>query len=324
MTDSTSTGGERTAQPRLSRLTIVAGFALAAIVFLAEDALLSAPRHSAPGHRSVALEFTPVDFAGPATPPLQLAGAWRLRADDRRLGGVSALAVAGGGLVAITDSGAVLRFPKPGANRPTIAIDLLPGEPGQAPPKSSRDSEALARDPQRRGWWVAFENRNLLRLYDHRFNRSLATIRFARDRWPRNAGIEGVAAAPGALLLFPELGTSVVRVTGARAVEFPLDGAPTRIADAAWAGGRLLLLERQPSLLGFTSALVEVRRAGGGYVKGRRYPLALGPRDNPEALAAEPLPGGGTRLWLMTDDNHQPWMRTLLVAYDLKGNPPAL
>ena len=47
---------------------------------------------------------------------------------------------------------------------------------------------------------------------------------------------------------------------------------------------------------------------------------ALGPLDNAEALAAEPI-AGGTRLWLMTDDNFSWPMRTLLVALDLPSAP---
>jgi hypothetical protein len=50
--------------------------------------------------------------------------------------------------------------------------------------------------------------------------------------------------------------------------------------------------------------------------------LGLGPLDNAEALAAEPI-DGGTRLWLMTDDNFRWPMRTVLVALDLPSATPS-
>jgi len=39
--------------------------------------------------------------------------------------------------------------------------------------------------------------------------------------------------------------------------------------------------------------------------------------DNVEAMAVEPLPNGTRRLWLMTDNNVQPPLRTLLIAVDV-------
>jgi len=45
--------------------------------------------------------------------------------------------------------------------------------------------------------------------------------------------------------------------------------------------------------------------------------IALGARDNVEAIAAEPRAGGGTRLWLLTDNDFRPRAPTLLVALDL-------
>jgi hypothetical protein len=45
--------------------------------------------------------------------------------------------------------------------------------------------------------------------------------------------------------------------------------------------------------------------------------LALGPTDNVEGLTAEPLAGGRTRLWLMTDNDFSSQRRTLLIALDM-------
>ena len=98
----------------------------------------------------------------------------------------------------------------------------------------------------------------------------------------------------------------------------PIAGASARLSDAVDIGaGRLLIVERQLTPLGFRNFLVELDRSGDAYRLGRRYRLPLGRRDNVEAAAIEALPGGGRRLWLMTDDNFHARMRTLLIALDL-------
>jgi hypothetical protein len=68
--------------------------------------------------------------------------------------------------------------------------------------------------------------------------------------------------------------------------------------------------------MGFRNALVSLEKSGSGYRFGSRIPLPLGPFDNVEAIAVERRAGGGLRLWLMTDDNFQPPLRTLLIALD--------
>ena len=49
--------------------------------------------------------------------------------------------------------------------------------------------------------------------------------------------------------------------------------------------------------------------------------LNVSPLDNAEAMAAERLPDGRTRLWIMTDDNFTRPFRTLLIALDLAVAP---
>ena len=45
-------------------------------------------------------------------------------------------------------------------------------------------------------------------------------------------------------------------------------------------------------------------------------------RDNMEGIAAVPRPGGGFRLYLVSDDNFSRHQRTLLLAFDWPGPPP--
>jgi hypothetical protein len=74
------------------------------------------------------------------------------------------------------------------------------------------------------------------------------------------------------------------------------------------------LLIRRPALRGFDNQLWIASGAGR---PARRIALDLGMLDNMEGIAAAPLPSGGTRLWIVSDDNFRPWMRTLLVALEL-------
>ena len=88
------------------------------------------------------------DLASPFDPPPRpvaggrIAGGWKLSTDDRRFGGLSALAVDQGRFVALSDAGGgAVRRP---AARPAARGNRRPpGRPGPATLKSSRDSEAI-------------------------------------------------------------------------------------------------------------------------------------------------------------------------------------
>jgi hypothetical protein len=269
--------------------------------------------------RTAALQFKPVRLEPARFAPLRLAGAWRVTADDPRFGGVSALAIDKGGMIAVTDAGTVIRFAPPVGDIATAEIKDLPDGPRRPGYKRNRDAEALARDPAGRGWWVAFENYNQLWLYNRDFTRALERIDFGRRRWPRNKGIEAMVADPGGPLLLPEAGETVIRIQGARMRSTPLANPMGRLSDAVrLSDGRTMLIARRASFDGFYNALVPLLP---GDRLGRPIPLGLGSFDNAEALAAEPIPNG-TRLWLMTDDNFSWPMRTLLVALDLPSAPP--
>ncbi|MFL6740364.1 MAG: esterase-like activity of phytase family protein, partial [Sphingomicrobium sp.] len=179
------------------------------------------------------------------------------------------------------------------------------------------DSEALLRDSSGRGWWVAFESRNQVWLYDPQFNHALAQIDFGRRRWPRNRGIEGMTSDGGALLLFPERGSTVVEVRGSSERTFPIDNPAGRISEAArLPSGQLVVVNRHPTPLGFSNSIAVIERGRDEFHYGDRIRLGVSPLDNVEALAPERLPDGEIRLWLMTDDNFQRPLRTLLIALD--------
>jgi hypothetical protein len=320
MPDRLATEAERLMQPKFSLGTLAGGLLLLAAIALFDRWLLSVPNRSELGWRTARIEFAPVAFDARAFAPLRLAGAWTVTSDDPRFGGISGLAVDRGQLVALSDYGVVARFSRPGPQEQTARIGELPDGPGSGHFKRNRDSEVLVRDPAGRGWWVAFENRHELWLYDDRFGRALQRIRLGERGWRANRGVEAAAPDGIHLLLLHEGGRQLLRVTGSSAREMALGNARGRISDAAVTGaGQVIAIERRPTPFGFRNALVAVEQAGAGYRFGRRIALPLGPLDNVEALAVQRMPDGSRRLWLMTDDNFQPPLRTLLIALDWPG-----
>jgi len=283
------------------------------------DRLLNfVPNREELGPRRVTLHFKPAALDAGGFGPFRLAGAWDIRSDDRRVGGLSALAIDRGELVALSDNGAVVRFRPPHGLSGDAQIQEVPDGPGDGRFKRNRDSEALARDPLGRGWWVAFENRHELWLYDLAFGRALERIKLGRDRWRANKGVEGIAVDSDGLLLFPEDGQSTLRVSGSRLRTFALDRARGRISDVAvLQPGQMIAVERRLTPFGFKNSLVWVERFGGHYHLTRRVALPLRAIDNVEAIAVQQLPDGSRRLWLMTDDNYQRPLRTLLIALEM-------
>ena len=232
--------------------------------------------------------------------------AWRLTAPDPRFGGLSALAIDRGALVALTDSGVVVRFAPPVAGGTVrFALRDLPGGPGSARRKSMRDSESLLADRASGGWWVAFENRHSLFLFDRAFRRVLGGQRL-KVGWGHNFGGEALVARAGGVMVLPELGGAA---WGGPMVAPAWTSDATRLPD-----GRLALIVRRPTWRGFDN---RVSIGAGAGKAARRIAIRLRPLDNVEGIAAAPLPDGGTRLWLVSDDNFRPWMRTLLVRIDL-------
>ena len=186
-----------------------------------------------------------------------------------------------------------------------MTIRDLPDGPGNALRKAARDSEALLADPRGRGWWVGFEIYHSLWLFDRDFRRVLAKRPLDVD-WRANRGAEALVAGKAGVMMLPEDGGKAV---GGAMIAPPGTADATRLAD-----GRLVLLIRRISPGGFDNQLWIAAGAGR---PARRVALDLGAFDNMEGVAAAPLPNGGTRLWVVSDDNFRPWMRTLLVAYDL-------
>lgn len=276
------------------KASFISGLAVAAAIFGTAGYFRS---HRPPLDLSsarVALRYQPVAI-GAMPSPARLVGAWEVTAADARFGGVSGLAIDRGRLLALTDTGMLLWLDRPGTQQPMATIRALPAVAGNPSSKIGRDSEALVRDPAGRGWWVAFEQIHRLVLYDATFTRVIDRLPVIGARFAPNQGVEAIYSSDGMINWIAE---------------------STGVSDAAsLPGGGEMTLRRRFGLRGFRAQLV-----GGG----RSIALPLDWSDNPEALTVEPLPDGGTRLWIMTDNDFTAWRRTLLVAIDLPPpSPPA-
>lgn len=311
---------ERRMQPRLS-FSEVFQLLVFVLAFLGIwRALGYLPNREEHGPVTTALSFKPVDLDPARFGDLTLVGAWELGSPDSRFGGFSGLALHEGGLLALTDNGALASFPKPGTtNRPAVTMRDLPDGPGSAIYIWYRDAEALARDPLGRGWWVAFEVRHELWLFDPGFTRGLKRVRMGPERWPLNGGAEGLVALPGPeLLIFPENSSKLFRMRGSRAVAEAVQGRKAAVSDAATLpDGRLILIERSFGVTGFRNDLAILDRREGGHQISERFNLPAGILTNFEGVAAEARANGAIRLWIISDDNFQRPLRTLLLAVDL-------
>ena len=319
MPDSLRPETERRLQHSFIKSSLFNGLMVALLVIGAHRWFAGLPDRAPRADALAAVRFDAVALESPGFAPLTVAGAWRVTSPDPRLGGVSALAVDRGGLLALTDSGVTIRLPKPVAATGMAEFRDLPTGPGSARFKAGRDSEALAPDPGGRGWWVGFENRHAAWLFDRDFQRVIEKVDLAPLGWRANKGAEGAVADRHGLLLFPESGDEMVRVNRRGIKRIALSNSFGRLSDAALhPDGRIVVVARNVSPAGFSARLVLLDQAA-------LRPLAkiaLGRLDNAEAIAAEPLAGGGVRLWLMTDNDFRRRVPTLLVALDWRGDPP--
>ena len=314
MRDSRLNGTERTVQPRFSLVASLCLILLPFFVIAAADRLHRLPDRIELPDRVVPVRFEPIHVKGTA-------GAWAVEADDPRFGGVSAVVLRRGRLLALTDSGVILDLPKPGHGS-TARLHDLPDGPGPAIHKRARDSEALVSGPAG-DWLVTFENRHSLWRFDPGFTRATGRTDLSGMGWPVNKGAEAMVALPsGALLLIPEVSRQVIRINQRGLGVARLEGVSGGIADATMLpDGRVLVLVREVGPLGIRNRIAMLVRAGQDYRLRPVRTVETGPLINLEAITAEPLPSGATRLWLMSDNDFSTWRRTILLAIDLPKEP---
>lgn len=275
------------------------------------------------------LALRAVDIERGVSGPFTLLRAWQLLPRDPYAGGYSALLWRGGDrLLAASDNGRLIELEGPdfdrGLQRPGFVRNVYD--------KVSGDIEALAGMADGRVW-AAAEGRNAI----SRANAELAFDGDAKPRamagWRYNSGPESFTRLPdGRFLAVAERGGGGRHagvlfagdpVADDRSESFTLRvPAGFRPVDAVAApdGMLLVLLRRVDWALppDFASAIarydLSALAPGATWEPVDWFALPdTAPRDNYEGLALRPEPGGGAKLWLISDDNLSGFQRSLLL-----------
>jgi hypothetical protein len=293
------------------------------------------PAPDGPPVVAMTVEPVPLDRADPARRRLGsliFLGGWRLSSRDVRFGGISAMHVENGEILALSDGGGLFRFPVPRPGTMPLHIARVPHGPGSGARKGDRDGEAMAVAGDRA--WIAWEGRNAVWRYRRDGFAVQATAAPERmEGWQTQRGPEAMARLPnGDFLVFaegPEAAdgsTPALLFRGdpadARTAAEPLRYRPPpgyRPTDAAaLADGRVIVLNRRFRALGGFSAIVSVTRLprthGPGPMESAEIAVFAGSimRDNYEALSVT-CEGGRTIVWIASDDNYTPVLQWTLV-----------
>lgn len=271
---------------------------------------------------------------------LRFMAAYQLNAKDKRFGGLSGLTIGGDGkLYAVSDRGywlsASMKFNDDGALRDLADWHIAPMlTPAKVPVTGSlSDAEALTR-AQNGAFLVAFEGAHRIWRYDgppHTFDSAPTpiTVPAALSRAPSNGGLEGLTALPdGRLLVLTEefanrdgsfKGWLLDDSQFAELSYSPAAGF--RVTDcAALKDGDILVLERRYVPFGVLSARLTIVDGKtvkpGAKLSGRELlrieaPLVV---ENFEGLAVQET-AKGTMIYLVSDDNYNPFQETLLLQF---------
>jgi hypothetical protein len=271
---------------------------------------------------------------------LTLMSAFQLDSKDKRFGGLSGLSFGPDGrLYAVSDRGywlsAKIVTDSAGALSGLAESQIAPMLTPAKTPVSGflADAEALALTPNG-SFLVAFEGRHRIWRYDpppHTFESAPTPILVPAElsRAPRNGGIEGLTSLPdGRLLALTETFTNSDGsfrgwlIDGSQFAELAyLPAKGFHVTDsAALQSGDVLVLERRYVSLGIFSARLTIVDGKtiqpSGKLRGRELlrieqPLVV---ENFEGLAVQQTPKG-TMIYLVSDDNYNPFQQTLLLQF---------
>lgn len=274
---------------------------------------------------------------------LSYRGGVRLTSSNARFGGLSGLSVSTDGkhLVAVSDTGlwvtGTLTYDAEGRLNGLIdtKIEPLRGADGKnLIGKKPGDAESLT-PLDDGGYLVSFEQNHRVLHYDAPGTpgRPIAVALEGLRRVKSNGGLEAVeqladgrvlALSEGHFVADGQLAGWLIDGDSAAAVSYPGDGYFKPTGMARLADGRLLVLERGYTAIGGVKCRVMLIEApdAGGPITGLRELARLVPPvnvDNFEGLAVRIDEDGAVLLYIVSDDNFNPFQRTLLMMFRLEG-----
>ncbi len=276
---------------------------------------------------------------------INIAGAlrWRgglvLTSPDERFGGLSGLHVSsdGGSMSAVSDRGYLFRARLVyGPDGNLLGLDqgditALAGPGGKhLSGKRNSDAEAMAGGPGGE-LIVAFERNHRLIGYPPNGPPHELAGPAGLDKAPNNGGIEALTRlAGGSLLAITEEmeaeGGFIGWIGGPggwSALAYKADKGFNPAGAATLPGGAVVVIERRYTLIEGPTGRLKIIAPGaihpGATLQGRllgelKYPLTV---DNLEGVAARLGRGGGTLIYMVSDDNYNPLQRTLLMMFEL-------
>lgn len=319
------------------RLPLLAAAALAALAALAHAA--AGPpvgwQQALPEGGRLKVTAEPVSLAGGTLSGLAPAGAWVLRSGHPEFGGLSGILVEGDQLRAVTDQGwwfgARIAAAGEALRLEDARLAPMRDPGGETYGKAGGDAEGMARIGRRLA--VSFErDHRIMLLRDS--GRMGGTIQLrAFEQFPSNKGLEALAGlGDGRLIALAESrdagGVPVFLIDPAGEVtetRLPATGRHAVTGADLGPDGRLYLVLRDFSIMSGVSIRVMRYR-----LDSEGLPLAETAEtlaafeqgdgiDNMEGIALTPRPGGGTWLWLLSDDNFNPLQRTLVLRFTVLG-----
>jgi hypothetical protein len=320
-------------------------FLLGALALLGACAPSAADAPIAEQWRLVEIAATPIAFDAERIGALRFRGGLDLSANDANFGGLSGLEVLEDGrFVAVSDNGdwfeGRLVLDEAGAlvGVADVRTALMRDEAGQPfANKEAGDSEGLAQLPDGR-FAVSFEQTQSIRIYDLNRDGPFGAARAGPTldgvaQMPANVGLEALASTEdGALLVGAEGGAARAtpmwrvgldaRAPTAPSLLYPLElGFALTSLDRAPDGGFVALERFYAPVVGARARITRFAAPAGEATTLAPERLALIapplPVDNFEAIAATRAPGGGVRLYIVSDDNFSERQRTLLLAFDV-------
>lgn len=321
-------------------------FILALAILLLPAPNKSKPEPVRPGALLVAarpLALSAIDPALRRVGELDYLGGWELTSANPGFGGISALMVSpAGDVLGLSDSGVLMGLhvgPHAPQRRPFIAP--LPVQPqDRHRPWWTWDSESLTHDPATDRYWVGFELQRPICRYAPGFARVEACRQWPQIlAWPKTGSVETLTRFPdgrflaiGEMAMTPDGRHDALLFAGDPVEPDTPDPIHLRYAppqgyrptDAVMLDARhLLVLNRRLTLQQLFTANIAIvdlpeRLEAGMELKARTLARLAPPllADNFEGIAVS-REDGRNILWVVSDDNHEFFQRTLLLKFGL-------